>query len=125
MGSKTSKSYAHAFHGVAPVATKSGDGRLDTSHCEFSLRFSQLDAEDALFGACQGAAESDAASGVPRTLPDAKRARWSNVSRSMSDALEWAAGDEGKGSPAYLEGEGGKAAGERMTFVAADTDEAK
>jgi hypothetical protein len=42
-----------------------------------------------------------------------------------SDALEWAAGDEGKGSPAYLEGEGGKAAGERMTLVAADTDEAK
>lgn len=106
------------------MATKSGDGRFDTSDCEFSLRFNQLDAEDALFGAFECAVGSDAASGVPRALPQADIECLTGSSRSKCDVWNWAAGDKGKGSPAYLEGEGGNATGERLNFETEGVDEA-
>ena len=59
-----------AFQGVEVAAAKSGDGRFDVSDCELSLRFNQLEADDALCGTSEGSASGPAtASGVPLQLP--------------------------------------------------------
>ena len=54
-------------------------------------------------------------------LPDADEECLKDSSWFSSEVLNRIAGDEGKGSPAYLEGEGGNATGERANF---DTDDA-